>query len=141
MSERAPGTAAVQTDADLVVRAANGDHRAFDALYRAYYARVHNFAVRLTGSVDSADDVAQTAFVRAYESLGRLRDGQAFLKFVYRIVLNLVRDQAKAAKRKPWVALQDLFGPVALITRASRARTPAVGAFVEALRSMSKKER
>lgn len=39
------------------------------------------------------------------------------------------------------VALEDLYGPVALITRANRPRTPAVDAFVDALRRASIKER
>ena len=39
------------------------------------------------------------------------------------------------------VPLEDLFGPVALITRANHPRTPAVDAFVYALRRASIKER
>ena len=35
-----------------------------------------------------AEDVTQDAFVRAYRALGSLREGQAFLSWLYRIALN-----------------------------------------------------
>jgi RNA polymerase sigma-70 factor (ECF subfamily) len=101
----------IVADAELVRRAQEGESDAYDALFRRHYAKVYNFALRLDGSRDNAADIAQTAFVRAWESLSRLRDGQAFLRWVYRIALNLVRDRAKQALRKPWVALRDLWQP------------------------------
>lgn len=95
-------------DADLVARAVAGEVGAFDVLFRKHYARVYNFALRLDGNTANAEDIAQTAFVRAYSSLGRIRDGHAFLKLLYRTVVNLERDRAKSARRKPWVSFHDL---------------------------------
>jgi RNA polymerase sigma-70 factor, ECF subfamily len=102
-SESAPG------DADLVTRAKRGEVGAFDALFARHYPRVFNFAHKMVGNADDAADIAQSAFVRAYESMRSLRDGQAFLGWVYRIVVNLVRDRARSAQRKPWYAIADLF--------------------------------
>lgn len=99
------------TDAQLVQRAKNGDEQACDLLFRRHYPKVYNLALHLEGNRDDAADVAQTAFVRAYDSLHRLRDEQAFLKWIYRIVVNIVRDRAKAAHRKPWVSFQNLLRP------------------------------
>jgi len=98
-----------EQDAALVARVLAGERGAFDELFRAHYARIYNFAVRLTGSPDSAEDIAQSAFVRVYESLRRLRDGKAFLKLMYRTVVNLVRDRAKSNRRKPWIGFADLW--------------------------------
>ncbi len=95
-------------DAALVARAVAGEPDAYDRLFREHYARVYNLAARLMVDPDAAADVAQTAFVRAYQSLARLRDGRTFLKFLYRIVVNLVRDRAKSERRKPWVGFLDL---------------------------------
>jgi len=96
------------SDAELVARAARGESGAFDALFERHYARVVNLAARLDGNADNAEDIAQTAFLRAHQSLQRIRDGQSILKWLYRTVVNLVRDRAKSARRKPWVALADL---------------------------------
>ncbi|HSV91659.1 MAG TPA: sigma-70 family RNA polymerase sigma factor [Desulfobacterales bacterium] len=99
------------SDADLVARAARGEAGAFDALFQRHYARVVNLAARLDGNADNAEDIAQTAFLRAHLALGRMRDGQSILKWLYRTVVNLVRDRAKMVRRKPWMAIADLFRP------------------------------
>ena len=100
-----PGSGA--SDADLVTLARSGDDEAFDVLFRRHYARVVNLAMRLHGNQDDAEDIAQLAFVRAYASLNRIRDGQALLAWLYRTVVNEIRDRAKARKRKPWLLFGD----------------------------------
>lgn len=101
------GTLDELPDAALVARAAQGDPAAFDALFRRYYERAVNLA-RQMGDGRDAEDIAQAAFVRAYGSIGSLRDGQAFAKWMCRIVVNLVRDRAKSARRKPWLFLREV---------------------------------
>lgn len=96
------------TDNELVLRVRNGEAGAFDTLFERYYPRVFHFALRLDGNRSNAEDVAQAAFVKAYQSINGLRDGQAFLEWVYRIALNQVRDRAKQARRKPWMSFLDL---------------------------------
>lgn len=96
------------SDGELVASARGGDEHAFDVLFRRHYARVVNLALRLHGNHDDAEDIAQLAFVRAHASLNRIRDGQALLAWLYRTVVNEVRDRAKARKRKPWLSFGDL---------------------------------
>ncbi len=98
-------------DGRLVRLAQQGEPGAFDSLFERHYARIFNFALKMEGNRDNAADIAQTAFVRAYQALGGIRDGQAFVAFLYRIVVNLVRDRAKSARRKPWVRFADLWRP------------------------------
>lgn len=95
-------------DAELVERVRQGETAAYDRLFDRHYQRVYNFALRLVGDRDQAEDIAQTAFIRAYESLGHLLDGQAFLKYLYRIVINQVRDRARQRQRKPLIGFLDL---------------------------------
>lgn len=95
-------------DAELVERVRQGETAAYDRLFDRHYQKVYNFALRLAGDRDQAEDIAQTAFIRAYESLGHLLDGQAFLKYLYRIVINQVRDRARQRQRKPLIGFLDL---------------------------------
>jgi len=60
-----------QTDRELAIGAANGDQRAFAALYDRYFESVYDFAVRTLRETDRAADVVQATFVGARESLGR----------------------------------------------------------------------
>lgn len=93
-------------DGELVRRAREGDQGAFDVLFRRHYARLVHLALRLHGNQDDAEDIVQTAFVRAYAHLKRIRDGQALLAWLYRAVVNLVRDRAKSAVQRQTVALE-----------------------------------
>lgn len=90
------------SDGQLVARARAGDEVAFDQLFRRHYERTVNLAYRLQGSLDDAEDIAQTAFIRLHHNLARIRDGQALEAWLYRAVVNLVRDRHKSAMRKPW---------------------------------------
>jgi RNA polymerase sigma-70 factor, ECF subfamily len=106
-NDTAPAGATIG-DAELVRRARREEPGAFDALFERHYPAVFNFALKMDGNRDNAADIAQTSFVRVYQALPRLKDGQAFLGFVYRIVINLVRDRARSERRKPWVRFMDL---------------------------------
>jgi RNA polymerase sigma-70 factor (ECF subfamily) len=96
------------SDADLVAAARLGEERAFDVLFQRHYPRIVNLALRLQGNLDDAEDIAQVAFVRAHAHLSRIRDGQALLAWLYRTVVNEVRDRAKARQRRPWFSFGDI---------------------------------
>ncbi len=98
-----------QMDALLVQKAQRGDNEAFDQLFQRHYARIFNFCRNMEVDADTAEDIAQTTFVRAYESLTQLKDGKAFLGWLYRIAVNLNKDRIKSDRRKPWSFLRDLF--------------------------------
>ena len=70
----------------LVLAAAGGDRRAFDALARRWNGKLTAHAWRLTGERDAAEDAAQAAWVEIARGLGRLRDERAFPAWAYRIV-------------------------------------------------------
>ncbi|MEJ5170980.1 MAG: sigma-70 family RNA polymerase sigma factor [Fimbriimonadales bacterium] len=84
-----------------VERARGGDPSAFDRLFARHFARVYRFAYRMSGDADLAEDSAQGAFVRTYRALAGLRDGQSFLKYLFRAVLNQLKDEARRRSRKP----------------------------------------
>lgn len=101
---RSDGCANDQSDGALFMRARKGDLASFDVLYRRHYGRMMNYSATLTGDRTLAEDITQVAFVRAYANIHRIRDGQALEAWLYRTIANLVKDQAKAAQRKPaWV--------------------------------------
>ncbi|MHC4716567.1 MAG: sigma-70 family RNA polymerase sigma factor, partial [Planctomycetota bacterium] len=75
--------------AQLVRRAAGGDAEAFSALVRAFKAPLHAYVLSRVGDFTWADDLAQEAFVRAFENLPRLREPARFPGWLRRIADNL----------------------------------------------------
>ena len=72
-SHTEPSAAARGTDADqYVAKAAAGDVRAFEHLYRTHLPRVHSLVRRMTGGRD-ADELTQDVFVRVWQKLGTFR--------------------------------------------------------------------
>ena len=73
----------------LVRRAASGDTRAFEALYRRHAGRVHGAVLRLAGGNEArADELTQDAFVRAWQRLATFRGESAFGTWLYRLAVN-----------------------------------------------------
>lgn len=93
------------SDVDLVQRAKAGDQRAFESLFREHQANMYRLALHFTRSPETAADVTQEAFVKAWEQLPRLRDEAAFSGWLRSILLNAARDAWR--QRQPHTALDD----------------------------------
>lgn len=88
------------SDRDLVARSRGGDRGAFDQLVGRYERQVFNTAYRLSGSHDDAADIAQEAFVRAWNNLKSFRGEAAFSTWVFRIVTNVFLDERKRVRAR-----------------------------------------
>lgn len=76
------------TDEALVARCRSGDAEAFGTLVARYERPVFNLAYRMLGDREEARDIAQTAFLKALESLHRFDDRYRFFGWLYRIAMN-----------------------------------------------------
>ena len=75
-----------------VAAARGGDPQAFAALVRSVQRPVFGLCLRLLRSEAEASEVAQEAFLRAYQNLGRYDDGKPFDLWVMAIARNLCLD-------------------------------------------------
>jgi RNA polymerase sigma-70 factor (ECF subfamily) len=82
-----------------VVRAAAGDVRAFEDLYRRHLPRVHSLVRRMTGGRDS-DEVTQDVFVRVWQKLGSFRGDSAFGTWLHRLAVNVVIERFRAESQR-----------------------------------------
>jgi RNA polymerase sigma-70 factor (ECF subfamily) len=83
-------------DAALVERCRAGDVTAFEPLVEKYRQRVWRLAYNLLRDREEAWDVAQEAFIRAYQALSSFRGQSAFYTWLYRIVMNVAADRARS---------------------------------------------
>lgn len=95
------------SDLTLIHRSQEGDLTAFNQLVERYEKVVYNFAYRLTGSYDDASDVAQDAFVRAFNAIRSFRGDAAFTTWLFRITTNVFLDEKKKAKSRPHQSLDE----------------------------------
>lgn len=83
----------------VIRRVQRGDASAFEYLVAAYEKNVYNLALRMTGSPEDAEDMAQEAFLKAYSSLGSFRGDSKFSVWLYRIVSNVCLDFLRKQKK------------------------------------------
>jgi RNA polymerase sigma-70 factor (ECF subfamily) len=75
-------------DVTLVVRAREGDVRAYEQLVRRYQGPIFRLAVRMLASRGDAEDVVQEVFLTAWRSLAGLHEDAAFVGWLYRMATN-----------------------------------------------------
>lgn len=85
--------------ADLVERARQQDADAFAILVRRFERVVLSVAFDVTGDAHAANDIAQDAFIRAWERLGELREPARFGTWLCGIVRNLAIDRLRRKRR------------------------------------------
>jgi len=85
----------------LLVRCQAGDSSAWDTLVDAYWQRLFGYALRATGNNDLAQDLVQETFLRIVQRLDRYDDQGKFEAWLFRILVNLVRDHGRAQSRHP----------------------------------------
>jgi RNA polymerase sigma-70 factor (ECF subfamily) len=106
VAERA-SSGASDEERRLIERSRRGELAAFDELVRRYERSVYNTAYRLSGSYDDASDIAQEAFVRAWNNLKSFRGDSAFSTWLYRIVTNVFLDDRKRRRARPHRSLEE----------------------------------
>lgn len=94
------------SDQALVERLGHGDREAFGPLVQRYQASVYNVCYRLLGERAAAEDLAQEAFIRAYQRLHHYDPQRPFGPWIRRIAVNLCLNHLEA-RRPAALALDD----------------------------------
>ena len=92
-------------DARLVGETLEGNLGAFECLVDRYQQALYNVAFRITGDAADAEDVAQSAFLKAYEKLRSYDPKFKFFSWLYRIAVNEALNTEK--KRRHHDALDE----------------------------------
>ena len=94
-----------EQEAAVIQAVLDGDVNAYEALVKEYEKNVYNLALRMTGNSKDAADMAQEAFIKAYNSLTAFRGDSKFSVWLYRIVSNVCLDFLRSRSRKQTVSL------------------------------------
>jgi len=90
------------SDDDLLRWSGMGDRDAFDQIVLRHGPYALRTACRLTRNVDAAEDLAQDAFVRAWNHARNFDSSRArFATWLYRVIVNLSIDLARRKQPEP----------------------------------------
>jgi RNA polymerase sigma-70 factor (ECF subfamily) len=85
---------------ELVTRSQTGDPAAFEELVRQHQRMIHALTFRMTGSAADAADLAQEAFLHAWEQVGSFRRSAKFSTWLYRIAMNTCLNWKQSETRR-----------------------------------------
>ena len=92
----------------LVSLAQQGDGEAFSLLVERHQRMVYNLALGKTGSHHDAEEITQTAFLKAWQGLPNFQGKAAFSSWLYRLTLNAATDFLRQRGRhQKVVSLED----------------------------------
>ncbi|MFH1502228.1 MAG: sigma-70 family RNA polymerase sigma factor [Candidatus Eisenbacteria bacterium] len=109
------------TEEELIARAVGGDQHAYGVLVERYSDFVYTVVLRVVGSAEDAEDVAQEAFVRAHRALPRFRGDSKFSSWLYRIAVNRALTHLKRRSRRPATVEMTMSPRVEAEVRSHRA--------------------
>lgn len=99
MDEGHPDVGGQTSDQDLVRQTLAGEQRAFEVLVHRYQRLVFRVIHGVAPGAE-VEDIAQEVFLRAYRSLGQVRDDSRLGPWLIRIAVNLCYDHLRRLRRR-----------------------------------------
>lgn len=82
----------------LVKQARLGTEAAFSELYDLYFQKIYKFTFYRVGHKETAEDITEEVFLKAYKSLSGLKNDSLFESWLYQIARNKVIDYYRSKK-------------------------------------------
>ena len=98
-----------QIDEDaLVNQFQNGDTEAFNPLVLKYQKKIYNLMYQRVRDQETAKDLCQEVFLKAFNALPNFKGGSAFYSWIYRIAINCSIDFQRQRNRDKVLTFEEL---------------------------------
>ena len=101
-------TPSPKDEKELVERFQNGEQEAFNELVIRYQGKIYNLVYKYVPNSETAKDLSQEIFIKAYRALPNFKRQSAFYSWLYRIAVNLCIDFIRQQKRGQTLSFEDL---------------------------------
>jgi RNA polymerase sigma-70 factor, ECF subfamily len=95
-------------DNELVALTLSGQKRAFEGIVRRYQKLVYNMIYQMVRCHETAADLTQDTFLKAYKSLGSFRDNARLKPWLLKIASNSALNQIRDSKNRYFDSLEEL---------------------------------
>ena len=93
---------------ELVARAQNGDTEAFNPLVYKYQQKIYNLIYRKVGDRETAEDLCQEVFLKAWQALPNFKEQSVFYTWLYQIAFNCSIDYIRKRNRQRVLRFEEL---------------------------------
>ncbi len=98
------------TDDELIAEYLKGNIHYFDSLLKRYEAKLFNYIYRLIGQRQEAENIFQDVFSRVIDHMAAYQKNVKFGAWIFKIALNLCRDNLRKRKKMITISLNQQFG-------------------------------
>jgi RNA polymerase sigma-70 factor (ECF subfamily) len=98
------------SDEELVALCQQGHGDCFEPLVRRYMQKAFHIAFGFTRDIETAKDLSQDAFLRAYTRIKQFDGRSSFYTWFYRILVNICLDHARRSGKVSWQSLNEPSG-------------------------------
>ena len=92
----------------LVNRFKDGDIEAFNPLVLKYEKKIYNLMYQRVRDRETAKDLCQEVFLKAFKALPDFKGGSAFYSWIYRIAINCSIDFQRQSNRSKFITFEEL---------------------------------
>ncbi len=93
---------------ELIERFQNGEKEIFNQLVIKYQGKIYNLIYRYVPNAETARDLSQEVFIKAFQALPNFKRQSAFYSWLYRITINLCIDFIRQQNRLKTQSLEEL---------------------------------
>ncbi len=102
---------------EILKRAIKGDSAALEIIYNTYSGFVYRNALRITESIEDAEEVTQEVFIRVFKNIKKFKFNSSFGTYLYRITVNSsINYMKKNGKSSTEGKIQDVEEPRSNLT-------------------------
>ena len=87
-------------DRMLIIKAKSGDTLAYEDLVKKYQKKIYYLCQRMTGTHQSADDLSQETFIKAFFAISKFKEDMNFFTWIRKIAVNSTLNYLKVRKRE-----------------------------------------
>lgn len=91
---------------NLLIKAKKGETAAFGEIYNLFFKRIYTFIYYRVSHKETAEDMAEEVFLKAYTKLGSIKQAKSLEAWLYQIARNLIIDYYR--NKKELVELKEI---------------------------------
>ena len=102
------GNSTILMSRKLVTRVLNGDADAFNPLVRKYQQKIYNLIYRQVHDRETAKDLCQEVFLKAWQALPKFKGQSVFYTWLYKIAVNCSIDFLRKHKQANYFRVRSI---------------------------------
>jgi RNA polymerase sigma-70 factor (ECF subfamily) len=130
-----------EAERSLISQFQSGDQAAYGTLLEAHQNRVIHMGLQILRNEESALDVAQEVFMRAYEELPKWRGEARFSTWLYRTALNVCFERIRAEEKQRKIRTQMPEPELASSPETTMVSSEIMSAIDEAVKALPPRQR